>query len=172
MAAARGGIAEAAEEEWSPLITLGTPVLIPETYVADLGVRLGLYRRIARLADRAEIDAFAAEMIDRFGKLPGEVDNLLEIVAMKMKCRMANIEKVDAGPKGAVIAFRNNRSANPGGLVQFISQQLGTVKLRPDHKLVYMRAWDDPAQRVRGLQHLLDSLARLAATVDAGTLAP
>ncbi|MBW7849137.1 MAG: transcription-repair coupling factor [Rhodospirillales bacterium] len=172
VAAARGGIAEAAEEEWSPLITLGTPVLIPETYVADLGVRLGLYRRIARLADRAEIDAFAAEMIDRFGKLPGEVDNLLEIVAMKTKCRMANIEKVDAGPKGAVIAFRNNRFANPGGLVQFISQQLGTVKLRPDHKLVYMRAWDDPAQRVRGLQHVLDSLARLAATVDAGTLAP
>lgn len=163
VAAIRGGIAEAAAEEWSPQITLGAPVLIPEAYVADLSVRLGLYRRIAGVVDRAEIDAFAAEVIDRFGKMPVEVENLLEIVALKVKCRSANVEKVDAGPKGAVVTFRNNQFPNPAGLVRFISQQLGTVKLRPDHKLVYMRAWDDATQRVRGLQQLMDSLAKLAA---------
>src|SRR6266481_3836499 len=107
----------AAPEEWSPQITIGTPVLIPEGYVADLGVRLGLYRRIAALADRREIEGFAAELIDRFGPLPCEVENLLEIIAIKRACREAGVERVEAGPKGAVIALRGNRFANPAGLV-------------------------------------------------------
>ncbi|MBY0431703.1 MAG: hypothetical protein K2Q10_10935, partial [Rhodospirillales bacterium] len=104
----------------------------------------------------------AAELIDRFGKLPAEVVNLLEIVSIKAFCRAAGVDKVDAGPKGAVLSFRNNSYANPAGLVQFISQQLGAVKLRPDHKLVYMRTWDDPQQRVKGIQALVGKLAKLA----------
>ncbi len=162
VAAAKGGLAEEAAEEWSPQISLGTPVLIPETYVADLSIRLSLYRRIGTLIDRDEIDALAAELIDRFGKLPQEVENLLEIVAIKGLCRRAGVEKVDAGPKGAVITFRNNQFANPAGLVQFIGKQLGTVKLRPDHKLVFGRAWDEPPQRIKGVQTLMEGLAKLA----------
>src|SRR5712692_11041530 len=103
------GTAAPAAEEWTPQITIGTSVLIPDSYVADLGVRLGLYRRIATLLDQREIDAFAAELVDRFGPLPQEVGNLLEIIAIKRLCRDAGIEKVDAGPKGAVFTFRDNR---------------------------------------------------------------
>jgi transcription-repair coupling factor (superfamily II helicase) len=164
VAAARGGAAgEAAAEEWSPQIALGMPVLIPEAYVADLSVRLGLYRRIGTLASREEIEALAAELIDRFGKLPEEVENLLEIVAIKVLCKAAGVEKVEAGPKGAVVSFRHNIFANPAGLVAFISRQLGTVKLRPDHKLVFQRPWDDAAKRVKGVQGLMETLANLAA---------
>ncbi len=167
VAAARGGLTEdqAAAEEWSPQISLGMPVLIPDTYVADLAVRLGLYRRIGTLTSRDEIEALAAELIDRFGKLPQEVENLLEIVAIKVLCKSAGVEKVDAGPKGAVLSFRNNTFSNPAGLVQFISRQLGTVKLRPDHKLVLQRAWDDAPARVKGVQALIEGLAKLTATV-------
>ncbi len=142
----------ASEEEWSPQITLGMPVLIPEGYVADLGVRLGLYRRIAQLGSRRERDAFAAELIDRFGKLPREVENLLQIIAIKRDCREAGVERVEAGPKGAVVTLRNNRFANPAGLVELIQKHAGTLRLRPDQKLVYLRNWDDerhPPQRRR-----------------------
>ena len=106
-------------------------MLIPESYVADLNVRLGLYRRIAALVDRREIEGFAAELIDRFGNLPPEVDNLLEIIAIKRLCREAGVEKVEAGPKGAAIAFHKNMFANPAGLVAWIGRQAGSVKLRP-----------------------------------------
>ncbi|MTJ80563.1 MAG: transcription-repair coupling factor [Telmatospirillum sp.] len=164
VAAARGGQEDAtAAEDWSPQIALGMPVLIPETYVADLPVRLALYRRIGAVGSRAEIEALAAELIDRFGKLPQEVENLLEIVAIKVLCKAGGVDKVDAGPKGAVISFRNNSFANPAGLVQFITGQLGTVKLRPDHKLVIQRSWDDPAARIKGLQMMMEQLAKLAA---------
>jgi len=161
---ARSGVSGLGEahEEWTPQITIGTPVLIPETYVADLNVRLGLYRRIAALVDRREIDAFAAELIDRFGPLPPEVDNLLEIIAIKRLCRDAMVEKLEAGPKGAVISFHENRFPNPAGLVRFISEHHATAKLRPDQKLVIIRNWETESERIKGINALLRRLAEIA----------
>ena len=154
---------DTADDDWSPQIAVGLPVLIPETYVADLTVRMGLYRRLARLRERAEIDAFAAELIDRFGTLPDEAENLLQTVNLKALCRAAGVEKVDAGPKGATVSFRNDDFANPAGLVQFFSENAGTAKLRPDHRLVYMRQWDTPEERMDGVRYLLGELQRIAA---------
>ncbi|WP_043744404.1 transcription-repair coupling factor [Paramagnetospirillum magneticum] len=162
VAAAKGGQGGEAAEEWSPQIAVGTPVLIPETYVADLSVRLSLYRRIGSLADQAEIEALAAELIDRFGKLPPEVENLLEVVAIKALCKLAGIDKVDSGPKGAVVSLRGNVFANPAALVQFIARSAGSCKIRPDHKIVFLRAWEDPKQRIVGLRNVIGKLAELA----------
>ena len=165
--AARAGAAneKTAEQsqEWSPQINTGAAVLIPDTYVKDLGARMSLYRRIATLSDRAEIDAFAAELIDRFGELPAEVENLLDVVSIKVLCRISNIEKVDAGPKGATVSLRNNIFPNPGGLVDFIARSSGTAKLRPDQKIVFIRPWETPQERIKGLQSLLTQIAKIAA---------
>jgi transcription-repair coupling factor (superfamily II helicase) len=158
-----GAAAEAAAESFTPQINIGMPVLIPDTYVADLNLRLGLYRRLSTLVDRAEVDSFAAELVDRFGPLPAEVDNLLQIMTIKRLCREAGVERLDAGPKGATVAFHKNAFANPGGLIAFIQQQAGEVKLRPDHTLVYRRAWDSEAARVKGARVMLEALAKLAA---------
>ncbi|HEY5215772.1 MAG TPA: transcription-repair coupling factor, partial [Pseudolabrys sp.] len=98
----KAGITAPVADRWSPQITIGTPVLIPEEYVADLSVRLALYRRLAEIEDEREIESFAAEMVDRFGSLPVEVEHLLQIVAIKALCRRTNVEKVEAGPKGVV----------------------------------------------------------------------
>ncbi len=130
-------------------------------------MRLGLYRRLARLVDQAEIEAFAAELIDRFGALPAEVENLLEIVALKRLCREAGVERLDAGPKGAVLAFYRNRFADPAGLVAFINAQAGRVKLRPDHRLAYRRDWVDGTRRVQGVRRLMQQLAGIAAGSEA-----
>jgi transcription-repair coupling factor (superfamily II helicase) len=157
------GLAPAEEERWTPQISIGMPVLIPEEYVPDLSVRLGLYRRIADLIEAREIDAFAAELVDRFGALPDEVKNLLDLVAIKRFCVSAGIEKIDAGPKGAVIAFRGNKFAKPEKLVRFIKEQAGTMKVRPDQRLVYRRDWRDERARLRGVNHLVKSVAALAA---------
>jgi transcription-repair coupling factor (superfamily II helicase) len=152
----------AAADEWSPQINLGMPVLIPETYVEDLAVRLGLYRRLAQLGEPAEIEGFAAELIDRFGKLPAEVKNLLEVVAIKRLCRQAGVDRIEAGPKGAVLGFRENKFARPEKLIAFITRHQESWKLRPDHKLVFRSAWDEPPQRVKGVQAVLGDLAKIA----------
>lgn len=161
-AAREAGTGAAPKEEWTPQITLGAPILIPEEYVADLGIRLGLYRRIAAMVDPQEIEAFAAELIDRFGPLPNEVENLLEAITLKRLCRDAGVEKFDAGPKGAVVTFRDNAFANPAGLVAFITDQSGTVALRPDHKLVFRRDWSDAQKRMTGARRFMRRLAEIA----------
>ncbi|MFO1154292.1 MAG: transcription-repair coupling factor [Rhodospirillales bacterium] len=164
VAEARGGEGEdGATDDWSPQITIGLSVLIPESYVPDLGLRLGLYRRLASVADRPDIDAFAAELIDRFGPLPEEVNNLLEVVGIKALCRRAGIERVEAGPKGAVIGFRENAFVNPSGLVAFIGRHGAACKLRPDHKLVFRRDLETPGDRLIGVRALVSDLARIAA---------
>ncbi|MBB3173993.1 transcription-repair coupling factor (superfamily II helicase) [Endobacter medicaginis] len=149
--------------DWTPNISLGLPVLIPETYVRDLPVRLGLYRRIGALTSDAESEAIAAELVDRFGKFPDEVDNLLRVVALKRLCREAGVEKLEAGPKGMVIQFRHNRFDNPAGLVGWIGSRAKEMRLRPDHKLAVSREMTT-AQRI-GLAHeVVGHLARLANT--------
>jgi transcription-repair coupling factor (superfamily II helicase) len=160
-----GGIGEAPAADWAPQINLGMPVLIPETYVEDLDVRLGLYRRLASIENQEQIDAFAAELIDRFGKLPPEVENLLQVITIKRLCRAAGVDKVEVGPKGAIVGFRDNKFANPEKLIGFITRKADVVKLRPDHKLVFLRAWDEPEQRLKGVGGLLSDLAKLAASL-------
>jgi transcription-repair coupling factor (superfamily II helicase) len=161
VAALKGGEGDI-EDQWSPRINLGTSVLIPEDYVPDLQVRLGLYRRLSGVETAEAIEAFAAELIDRFGALPEEVRHLLDVVEIKALCRQAGIEQIDAGPKGAVMAFRNNAFANPDGLIRFISNAGKQVKLQPDHKLIYYANWPNADDRLAGARDLLKRLAKIA----------
>ncbi|HEY0104891.1 MAG TPA: transcription-repair coupling factor [Rhizomicrobium sp.] len=149
-------------DQWSPTINIGAAVLIPEPYVADLNVRMALYRRLAAIESREDIDRFAAELIDRFGALPDEVKHLLDIVAIKQLCRIALVEKIDAGPKGGTIAFRGNQFPNPLGLVKLIGAHSGTMKVRPDQKVVVTRDWPSPESRLNGVKALIGQLAKLA----------
>jgi transcription-repair coupling factor (superfamily II helicase) len=158
----RAGIAAPVSDKWSPQITVGTPVMIPEDYVADLPVRLGLYRRLAEIDEEQDIEAFGAELVDRFGPLPPEVEHLLEIVRIKMLCRQANVEKIDVGPKGAVISFRENTFANPDRLVGFIREQGSGARVRPDMKVVFFHDWDESKARLRGTAAILRNLVALA----------
>ncbi|MEQ8827272.1 MAG: TRCF domain-containing protein, partial [Parvibaculum sp.] len=116
---------------------------------------------------RAEIDSFAAELIDRFGKLPQEVEFLLKIVEIKGLCRAANVEKIEAGPKGVVLSLRENTFPNPAALVELINDERGNAKLRPDHKLVFKRDWNTPEERLTGTHRLMSTLAKLAAPAKA-----
>jgi transcription-repair coupling factor (superfamily II helicase) len=158
----KAGISEPVADRWSPQITLGMPVLIPEDYVADLAIRLSLYRRLADLDTDDEIENFGAELRDRFGPLPDEVRHLFKVAAIKAYCRRANVEKVDAGPKGAVIAFRDNSFAQPERLVAFIRRHGQAAKVRPDMRVVFFQEWETPEERVEGTTTILRDLADLA----------
>ena len=160
--ALKAGIEEPVEEAWSPMISIGAPVTIPEDYVSDLTLRLSLYRRLSTLESDDEIETFAAEMIDRFGHMPPEVQQLMKLVSIKALCRKAHIEKVDAGPKGVIIAFRDNSFANPQGLVRYIAEQGSDAKVRPDMKIVFAGEFDDVNDRLEGVRQVMRTLAAIA----------
>jgi transcription-repair coupling factor (superfamily II helicase) len=160
---ARAGAGEAGPDRgWSPQINTGAAVLIPDDYVPDLNVRLSLYRRISEAEKSQDREALAAELIDRFGPLPAEADQLLKVVAIKGLCREANVAKIDVGPKGAVVSFRNDDFPNPGGLVGFIGKNAIAWRLRPDNKVVVKGEWDTPRQRLDAAERVLAELAKLA----------
>ncbi|MBK9083081.1 MAG: transcription-repair coupling factor [Rhizobiales bacterium] len=158
----KAGVEEPAEETWSPAITIGAPVTIPEDYVSDLTLRLQLYKRLSTLETDEEIESFGAEMVDRFGPAPSEVRQLLKLVSIKALCRRAHVEKVDAGPKGVIVAFRDNSFANPQGLVRFVSGEGPRAKVRPDMRIVFMRDWDTPDERLEGARQILRTLVGIA----------
>ena len=144
--------------QWAPSINLGVAVLIPEDYVPDLDVRLGLYRRLSNLHTKVELEGFAAELIDRFGPLPREVNTLLLIVRIKEMCKKAGISRLDGGPKGATIQFHNDKFASPQGLVEFIGAQNGLAKVR-DNKIVVRRDWTQEKEKIRGAYAIARDLA-------------
>ena len=146
----------------SPQITVDAPIMIPEEYVPDLTVRMALYRRLNDAADKAEIEALAAEMIDRFGALPPATANLIKLIEIKQQAIVANIAKVDVGARGTLVSFHNDSFPDPAGLLAWVARLDGTAKLRPDMKLVINRAWADPQSRLNGLFQLTKGLSAIA----------
>ncbi|WP_394177060.1 transcription-repair coupling factor [Yoonia maritima] len=161
IAAIKSGDAEGIVDDgqWAPQINLGVPVLIPEEYVPDLDVRLGLYRRLSELTTKVELEGFAAELIDRFGKLPREVNTLMLVVRIKAMCKRAGISKLDAGPKGATIQFHNDKFASPQGLVEFVHAQDGQAKVK-DNKIVVLRDWTKERDKIQGAFNIARELAQ------------
>jgi len=149
------------DDQWAPQINLGVPVLIPEKFVPDLDVRLGLYRRLSGLTTKVELEGFAAELIDRFGKLPREVNTLLLVVRIKAMCKKAGIAKLDGGPKGATIQFHNDKFKSPKGLVEFITDQKGLAKIK-ENKIVVRRDWKSDADKIKGAFAIARDLAHKA----------
>jgi transcription-repair coupling factor (superfamily II helicase) len=159
-----GGIAP--KEEFSPQISVDAPIMIPEHYVPDLDLRMGLYRRLGELEDRNAIEAFAAELIDRFGPLPEETGNLMKIVEVKLNCREAMVAKLDIGAKGAVVTFAESGFPDLPGLLGYMERLKGAAKLRPDSKMAVARNWPTPDARLNGALQLSRGLARVAIAGD------
>jgi transcription-repair coupling factor (superfamily II helicase) len=156
-----GGIPQ--REEFMPQISVDAPIMIPEAYVPDLDLRMGLYRRLGELDDRQAIESFAAELIDRFGKLPDETANLMKIVEVKLNLKQAMVAKLDIGPRGAVVTFAPNGFPDLAGLLGYIERLKGAAKLRPDSKMTVARDWANAEARLNGALQLSRGLVRVAA---------
>ena len=154
--------AQLPREAFSPQINVEVPILIPEDYVPDLDLRMSLYRRVNDLQDSAEVEGFAAEMIDRFGPMPDSTQNLLTLIEVKRNCVTAGVAKIDVGPKGALISFQGDRCPNLAGLLAYVQRLEGTARLRPDSKLVIQRVWKDSKARLNGALQLSRGLAKAA----------
>jgi transcription-repair coupling factor (superfamily II helicase) len=155
-------------DEFTPQISVEAPILIPETYVLDLDLRMGLYRRLGELDDRQDVEAFAAELIDRFGPLPQETANLLQIVETKINCRKACIAKLDVGLKGVVVTFVPDGYPDLAGLFAYVERLKGAAKLRPDSKLVLSRDLTTDSARLTAAVQLSRGLANVLAAGQAG----
>lgn len=146
------------EEDYSPQINLGLPVLLPDDYIADLNLRLSLYRNLASLKTSDEVEQFAVELVDRFGKYPIEVEYLLAVIKLKLKAKKINIDKIDSGPKAITFAFRDHKCLDPEKLMDYVAKNQMLLKIRPDHKLLISKSFTDVDLKIRFIDELLSKL--------------
>jgi transcription-repair coupling factor (superfamily II helicase) len=161
MAVKAGGQKTLQKTDWSPTINLGISVLIPESYVSDLTLRMNLYRRLSDLQSQDEIEAFAAELVDRFGSFPIEVENLLSIVGIKLMAKDANISQIEAGAKGGIIAFYNNSPPKAERLLAWLQKNFSKVKIRPDQKLTILATIEKSAERINYIRSVIAEIRTL-----------
>ena len=121
--------------QWSPKISLPLSILIPEDYISDLTIRMEIYKRLSSIILEEEIDEIAAELIDRFGSLPQEVETLIDTIGLKNLCKKTNIEKIDCGNNGFLISFKNNTFSNPEELIKYINNKKNFISIRSDQRL-------------------------------------
>ncbi|MBQ9235494.1 MAG: transcription-repair coupling factor [Alphaproteobacteria bacterium] len=153
--------AAAPKDDWAPQIAIGIPILIPESYVGDLGLRLGLYKRIGDIDNFAAVDDMKEELIDRFGQLPLEVSNLLTVVEIKIICQQCGIDRINAGAKGILLGFHNNTFAYPERLIAMINKSFGAIKIRPDQRLLIAGDFSSYETRVRTIKQYISKIAEL-----------
>lgn len=151
------------DADYSVKLNIGTSVLIPENYVSDIELRMGLYRRIGQLENDSEVESFAAEMVDRFGKLPQEFENLLSTLKIKQICKKLQIEKIDAGEKGAVISFYKNKFENPDILIKLVSKNPIVYKIKDGTKFIIANQnWADANLRMNAVKKELVEIYNMA----------
>ena len=143
--------ARSAREEFSPQISVDAPILIPEDYVPDLDLRMGLYRRLGELEDRAG-DRGLRRRDDRPLRHAARRRPRIccKIIEIKINCRAACIAKLDVGAKGAVVTFLDDGFPDLAGLLAYVERLKGTARLRPDSKLVISRDWPTGEARLNG----------------------
>jgi transcription-repair coupling factor (superfamily II helicase) len=152
---------EIAQTDWAPQITTGIPIMIDENYVKDLGVRLGLYKRIGSIKTKEELLDMREELIDRFGPIPNEVENLLLTIEIKQLCYLANVAKIDAGAKGILITFHNDTFSAVDKLLELVNKSFGVIKIRPDQKLFIEGKLDDYEKRILLIKKYVELLSKM-----------
>lgn len=143
--------------DFTPSINLAIPVYIPANYIADSSLRLAIYRRAANLKNHTEIEAFIDEMVDRFGSIPNEFQNLLKIVHIKHKCQELKIESLDSGPNGFVIKFSKNYDVSER-VMAFVAKHPRHTKIKPDNKLIVIKNLAQTEDLLKEAEKLLDSI--------------
>lgn len=146
-------------EEITPEMHFHLPAFIPETYVEDPGERLSLYRRLSFSRSEREVDLFREELVDRFGRIPLEVEHLLEVIKVKILLTRLSIKKLEETPSQLVLAFDPTTRVSPKKVVELIGRGEGHYQMTPDSRLI-VEGWPNLRQDPFGAtKKLLQALA-------------
>lgn len=140
-------------------VDLHVPALIPKDFLPDVHLRLIMYKRIASVKDKTELNELKEEMIDRFGMLPDAVRNLFEISKLKQKARPLGIRKIDLGLNGGRVFFEEKASIDPNAIIQLIQNNPSRFKLDGQDKLKINMNLPEIRDRLQILETLFNEIS-------------
>ncbi len=139
-------------------VELNIPALIPEDFMYDVYTRLTFYKRMNNFKDPAELDEIKVELIDRFGPLPEQAENLFHVLKIKHKAKRHNIKSIVMNEEYADIKFNQHSPEFYARLIQLVQKKPDTFKPLPNDGLRYSGDFIQAAQRIDAIHHLFDIL--------------
>lgn len=150
---------ESYEVAFEPEINLDTPGFFPEEYIGDVGLRLHFYKELATSRTEFEVQETAATLVDRFGKLPNEVTQLVDGMVAKALCRQLGVLGLETTAKRITLHLGAQTRIQPQKVFDVIQQADGRVRLTPDYKILAVH--DNKTESVTTAAiHLLRQLAK------------
>ena len=141
-----------------PEIKLPVPARLPEGYVADVSQRLVLYKRLAGAPDAGAAEALRDELLDRFGPLPREAQNLLDVIRLKIEARDLGVVGIEVRKGELVLTSAPTSRVDPARLVELVTGPGRDIRVGPDHRICTPLAETDPPALFARAHWLLDQL--------------
>ncbi len=139
-------------------VELQIPALLPDLYVADVSLRLTLYKRIASANTERELDEIKVELIDRFGLLPEPTRNLFAISRLRQRSNRIGIKRIQVGPENGLIDFIEKPSIDPMSIIGLIQSRPDIYKLQGPTRLRFSKDLEKAEQRINFVQKLIHEL--------------
>ncbi len=147
--------------DYSVQLKLGISLLIPENYMPDLSLRMNFYKKIANVKNELDQDQLQLEMIDRFGKIPEEILNLMEVARLKFACKKVGVERLETISDGILISFKDNKFAAPESLMQMIFSSKNQIKLHAGQKVFFICDVKSTSLKISTANQVLGKLEQL-----------
>ena len=125
------------KNKFQPSIQIPEPIFIPDYYINDLDIKMSIYKRISFVSNNVEKEELMIELIDRFGKMPNEVENLFKLIEIKILCLKNNLEEIKYGKKGIIFKFFQNKPLYPEKILDMSLSKNNNFTIRSDQKLFY-----------------------------------
>ena len=150
------------DHDWSPQIKISGNVAIPESYIPDTSIRLNLYRKLADLRKISQVHELKKELSDRYGLIPSETLELLDVIKLKILCRSAGIEKIDSGIKGILFTFKKDIKYDVCNILQFINKNKNHYSIKPNNKIFYKNGLAGTAVKTSNIMYIIESLGEIS----------
>ncbi len=147
------------EDDVNPEINVDIPAFLPGDYILDTDVRLNLYRRLSALVEASELDEMKQEIYDRFGKPPKEVQNLLALMAIRLRLKKLRVARLDMGKGRLTLTFMNGEIHNRKHLLKLIEERPKKFRCFPDGRLDIHGARLTFPEDLPKVERMLDQLA-------------
>ena len=155
-------VAELKGEQWQeipdPEINVPVPARLPEQYIGDMDIRLNLYRRLSTVREGGQLKRLKEEVIDRFGPLPEEVENLFQLVSLRLVLRRLGITRLDAGQSNITLTFAQSNTLDPERLVKMTLSKSATFRFLSPSRLQIRTPAIRPQQILSRVLHEIHSL--------------
>ena len=147
-------------EEFTPEINIPINAFIPDAYIPDETSKLLTYKRLSRIKDEVELSEMREELRDRYGTIPEPLENLLEIISLRLFLMRIRVKRLDYSGKQVAVHVTESTPLRMEKLLKLVKEDKGMAKILPDGKIV-MQTDGRPMEMIGSVRNMLMNIMAL-----------